>query len=246
MCSPRKQMMYQSSLVAAIKVGGKVLKEFENKVYLPYGSEYKIYLKNLDPSRRVKVEVEIDGSSGQKALVLDPKQEFSLDRFLSTANKLKFIERTETIENHRGIKASDGLVVLTYCFEALALPAPHWHSGITLDSMPVYGALNYPPGVRGLQSYDTPTAALNSVQTSTSGITVPGGESKQSFRNTTFKESTDRHVLTFELLGESPYEVLVTEPVSTRAAVECPTCGHKEKIDAKFCSECGTSLKLYR
>lgn len=236
-------MMYQSSLVAAIKVGGKVLKEFENKVYLPYGSEYEIYLKNLDPSRRVKVEVEIDGSSSQKALVLNPKQEFSLDRFLSTANKLKFIERTETIENHRGIKASDGLVVLTYCFEA---PAPHWYSTAVCNSMPVYGKLNYPPGVRGLQSYDTPMAALNSVQASTSGITVPGGESKQSFTNTSFRESTDRHVLTFELLGESPYEALVTEPVSTRATVECPTCGHKEKVDAKFCSECGTSLKLYR
>jgi hypothetical protein len=237
-------MMYNKSLVAAIKVGNKVLKEFDEKVYLPFGSEYEIYLKNLHASRRVRVEVEIDGSSGSKALVLNPKEEFTLDRFLTSANKLKFVERTENIEKHRGVRPCDGLVVLTYCFEE---EQPQWAlMTATCDSFsPWVKPLNYPPGVRGGTKGLTAQASYSSVQVNNTGITVPGGKSDQSFKDTSFRASSETATIVFQLLSMSSQEVTVVEPVLTKTKITCSTCGHKETAGAKFCSECGTSLVVY-
>ena len=53
-------MMYESKLAAAIKVNGKVLREFnKDTVYIPFGSEYSILLKNLNTKRAI---VETGGS----------------------------------------------------------------------------------------------------------------------------------------------------------------------------------------
>jgi len=43
-------MMYESKLAAAIKVDGKVLREFKDTVHIPFGSEYTVLLKNLNTS----------------------------------------------------------------------------------------------------------------------------------------------------------------------------------------------------
>ncbi len=37
-------MVYNNKLVVAIKVAGKVLKEFGDVVYIPFGSEYTVQL----------------------------------------------------------------------------------------------------------------------------------------------------------------------------------------------------------
>ena len=52
--------MYQSKLVASLKANGKVLREFKDKVYVPFASEYSILLKNLN-TVRAEVHVYIDG-----------------------------------------------------------------------------------------------------------------------------------------------------------------------------------------
>ena len=44
-------MMYNNKLVAAIKSNGKVLREFGEEVYIPFGSEYSILIKNLHSVR---------------------------------------------------------------------------------------------------------------------------------------------------------------------------------------------------
>ena len=41
-------MMYHKKLVASIRTNGKILREFKDTVYLPFGSEYSILLKNLN------------------------------------------------------------------------------------------------------------------------------------------------------------------------------------------------------
>lgn len=108
-------MMYKKNFVAAIKVGGKVLRESNDRVELPFGSEYSILLKNLD-SVRVRASIQIDGSDAVEGLVIQPNSEIEIERFLRSTgsldqgNRFKFIERTAKIEDHRGIKADDGLV----------------------------------------------------------------------------------------------------------------------------------------
>lgn len=114
--------MYNQKMVATIKVKGKILREFKDTVYIPYGSEYVISLKNLHTSRAV-VNVFIDGDNVvPNGLVLNAGQTVDLERSiknnnLTEGNRFKFVERTEKIENHRGIGAEDGLVRIEFQYE---------------------------------------------------------------------------------------------------------------------------------
>lgn len=165
--------MYGNKLAAAIKVNGKVLREFKDTVYIPFGSEYAITLKNLHTTRCV-VNVFIDSDNiVPGGLVLNAGQSIDLERSikngnLTEGNRFKFIERTETIENHRGIGVEDGLVRIEYQFE---IPRPiiniadqYWKQTPTWSSGPYYGAT----GSTG--SFNV-NGALRSVDTS-SGNTV--------------------------------------------------------------------------
>lgn len=115
-------MMYESKLAAAIKVNGRVLREHGDTVRMPFGSEYSILLKNLN-TKRALVNIFIDGQNiVEGGLVLNAGQEVDLERFvkngsLTQGNRLKFIERTSSIEEHRGVKLEDGLVRIEFQFE---------------------------------------------------------------------------------------------------------------------------------
>jgi hypothetical protein len=114
--------MFNSKLVASIKANGKVLREFKDTVYISFGSEYSILLKNLNTVRAL-INVYIDGDNVVPGgLVLNAGQEVDLQRAirngnLSEGNKFKFIERTGNIEDHSGIKLEDGLIRVEYQFE---------------------------------------------------------------------------------------------------------------------------------
>ena len=119
-------MMYNQKLVASLKANGKILREFKDTVYCPFGAEYSILLKNLNTVRAL-VNVYIDGENQTPGgLVLNPHQEVDLQRGikngnLTEGNCFKFIERTGAVENHRGIKLEDGIVRIEYQFE---IPRP--------------------------------------------------------------------------------------------------------------------------
>lgn len=115
-------MMYQNKLVASLKANGKILREFKDTVYCPFGAEYSILIKNLNTVRAL-VHVYIDGESMlPDGLVLNAGQEIDLERSikngnLNEGNRFKFIERTGKIEQHRGVKLEDGLIRIEYQFE---------------------------------------------------------------------------------------------------------------------------------
>ena len=119
-------MMYQNKLVASLKANGKILREFKDTVYCPFGAEYSILLKNLNTVRAI-VHVFIDGESMiPDGLVLNAGQEVDLERSikngnLNEGNRFKFIERTGRVEQHRGVKLEDGIIRIEYQFE---MPRP--------------------------------------------------------------------------------------------------------------------------
>lgn len=115
--------MYSNNFVVTVKVNGKILREDRDSVFLPFGSEYSILLKNLN-SIRAQVKVGIDGVDATDGTPLIVPANFSLEleRYirngnLDSGNRFKFIERTQKIEEHRGIRAEDGLVRVEYQFE---------------------------------------------------------------------------------------------------------------------------------
>ena len=128
--------MYQSKLVASLKANGKILREFKDTVYIPFGSEYSILIKNLN-SVRACVNIFLDGENVVPGgLVVDPGRTVDLERWvkngnLSEGNKFKFIERTAAIEDGpRGIKLEDGLVRIEFQFEKpRPVIQPRWVPG---------------------------------------------------------------------------------------------------------------------
>jgi len=113
-------MVYKDRFVAVVKCNGKVLREKDDTVTLPFGSEYSLLLKNLE-SRKAVVNVSIDGQDVvDGSLILDPNSEVELEGFLKgyqVKNKFKFIQKTEEITKHRGDRIDDGVIRIEYRFE---------------------------------------------------------------------------------------------------------------------------------
>lgn len=256
--------MYSNNFAAAIICSGKVLREFGETVYLPFGSEYKIRLKNLNSSR-VKVKVEIDGECvTDGGVVIGSRQTLDLERFirngnLDQGNRFKFVERTAKIENHRGVRVDDGVVSISYEFES---------EFSTLIAYPKStGYRDYSPrtkGIGGMAVSDcawndagpvnivasalncAPTASLNSsIPVNDAGITVEGSLSNQSFSTTRWNGTVGGvHVLNIRLLGETEANSPIRQAVTVKTKAKCKTCGTINKATAKFCGECGTSLNI--
>lgn len=155
-------MMYSNNFAAALLVNGKVLREFGDTVYLPFGCEYVIRLKNLNSSR-AKVHIEIDGEDvTEGGLVVDAFGKIDLERFirngnLSKGNRFKFIERTANIENYRGSKAEDGIISIRYEFE-ITKPT------FDLNTMPLVDYKgSQVSNFGGRMSYRTPTKGIDPI-----------------------------------------------------------------------------------
>jgi|GEM_PF-944013 len=114
-------MMYNQKAVVAIKANGKILREFKDIVYVPYGTEYSIFIKNLNSVRAI-FNLEIDGTEVcPGGIIVNANSEVEIERFvkdLSKGNRFRFIERTKSIEDGpRGIKADDGLIRVSFQYE---------------------------------------------------------------------------------------------------------------------------------
>lgn len=246
--------MYESKMAAAIKVSGKVLREFKDTVYVPFGSEYSILLKNLNTTRAV-VNVFIDGEDMVPGgIVLNAGQEVDLERSvkngnLNEGNKFKFIERTGTVEQHRGVKLEDGLVRIEYQFEQPSRPIV-WNTTQIGGIYPQGSILRNTTG-DGIWPAGSVTCSANYTASATSafvnqvndaGITVPGSKSEQKFSTTYVGtlEST-KHSMVFKLLGGEA----VKQAVTVKHKPKCVTCGKQNKATAKFCIECGTALEIF-
>jgi len=132
-----KKMMYNNKLVASLKANGKILREFKDTVYIPFGSEYSFLIKNLNTTRAL-VKIYIDGDNVvDGGIVLNAGEEVDLERYvkggnLKVGNKFKFIERTQAIEDGpRGVKLEDGLVRIEFQFEKPVQVRPNpWNTPI--------------------------------------------------------------------------------------------------------------------
>lgn len=125
-------MMYNNKFVATVKSGGKVLREVGDTVYLPFGCEYSILLKNLNTVRaEVRITIDDEDVLGGNSIIVNANSDLELERFLkdlSKGNRFKFIERTASVEQHRGVGATDGLIRIEWQFER-PIPRTPFYNG---------------------------------------------------------------------------------------------------------------------
>jgi len=268
--------MYESKLVASLKANGKILREFKDTVYIPFGSEYSFLIKNLNTTRAV-VNIFIDGDNiVEGGLVLNAGQEVDLERSirnnnLTEGNRFKFIERTGAVEAHRGVKLEDGLIRIEFQYEKPYIPpvmkGPSWisASGAISTSYNVNGlmrgadfskngafaqaqattAINDYCADNGIESV-TAHDSMATMDWNDVGITVPGSKSTQKFQTVTMGAmEAEKHTIILKLLGETPDNKPVLNPVTVKAKSKCVTCGKLNKATSHFCTECGTALAIF-
>ena len=107
-------MMHHDNFVVAVKAGSKFLRDTDGIVKIPFGSNYSLYLKNLN-SRDAVASVSIDGKDvlDENRLVVRANSSVDLLGSLngsSVKNSFKFVEFTENIENKLGYSPEYSLV----------------------------------------------------------------------------------------------------------------------------------------
>lgn len=246
--------MYGNKLAIAIKHNGKILREFKDVVYLPFGSEFSVLVKNLE-NRRVKFTLSIDGADALDGthIVVPANSSTEIKRFIrngnmDTGNSFKFIERTAAIsDGPRGNRIDDGIVRIEYWFE---LPEIRYTKSLLTNYIPPYGeyystnSVSYRSigdvcGAAGGSLSATAQSATNDV-----GITVPGSVVDQKFVPASyFNAEPTSSVLVLKLSGATENGEIAA-PVTVKANQKCVTCGQVNKMTSKFCSGCGTCLTV--
>ena len=235
--------MYKNKLVCCILVDGKILREFKDEVYIPYGSEYSVMIKNLN-FVRASVKIEIDGKpvfENNQALVVAANSKTVVERFVSNnnaGNRFKFVQRTDAVEKHMGVGAEDGLLRVSFQFEK---PLPRISSAlrahVTTDADVTY------TGATDRSFTKNPKMILCSAQSDV-GVTVAGSISTQKFETVaSFPLEDQTDVLVLHLLGDIGQN-LVTNAITVKTRLVCETCGTSATTSSKFCSECGTCLEF--
>jgi hypothetical protein len=112
---------YQSRFIAVVQVNNQTLREKDGVVYIPFGTEYSILMKNLS-SRRALVSVSIDGRDvlGGHRLIVDANAERLLERFvenLDSGRRFKFVHKSKEVVKARGDKIDDGFIRIEFAFE---------------------------------------------------------------------------------------------------------------------------------
>lgn len=254
-------MVYSHGLAMAVKVDGKVLREVGGDVFLPFGSEYSVTLKNLS-GRRAVVHVDIDGQRmTDSGLVINSGGSVDIERAIGgnlfEGRKFKFIEKTEEIEKHRGNRVDDGLVRVTYQFErptptVIWTQPPSWHThewggnnfiltGNTIGDRGLSGSIA--TGTAADMGSVTYTSSVQASAMNTDGITVEGAKSDQRFNLVTVGSLEDEtHSVVVRLRGATG-EMRVASAVTVKTKKTCSSCGRSWPWNQEYCGKDGTYLR---
>jgi ribosomal protein L32 len=244
--------MYKNNFVAVIKCDGHILREQGGStVYLPFGKEYSVLLKNKD-ARRALVDIEVDGKNvlnGHK-LVMNGNETQEIMGFMKNMNKsnrFKFIKKTRDIQKYRGDRLDDGLVRITYQFEhppVLNIISPRiktfasgrsdWTTSSYSDQK---SSFTY--------SCNCNSTLKSSAPRADEGITVKGNRINQNYQYGNIGSlDPDTHTIVLHLKGSSTTtKKLVKRPLTVKTKLTCSTCGKRNRSTNKFCFNCGTYLE---
>lgn len=262
-------MTYKKRFIATVKHKGKILREQNGQVRLPFGSEYSILLKNLESVNAV-AEITVDGKDVLKGnrIIVAPNSSIELkgfmDRAITVKNRFRFIEKTDEIRNFRGDRPDDGIIRVEFKFEKKLDPIWYTYPGQPSIIEPYMKrsfsgdnvfASSQTMGAGSAYFSNTCCAA----PANEDGITVKGSQTRQVFCYDDVGTLEDQsHVIILRLKGTvthmTPRKVKdtmvlkskvskVRKPVMARTKLQCSSCGRRWKSSFKFCPNCSTFLE---
>jgi len=236
--------MHKNNFIVSIKSNGSVLREFNDKVYIKFGSIYSIYLKNNE-SRKALADIYIDGKCVMKGLIISANSYVDLERFYEKNNdkghKFKFIEKTERVSAVRGDFPEDGIVLVKWRFEKVKYTDLTYTNAALVYRSYMKGFGDVTLGT-GLSNDVTLTSNMPTFSTS-KGITANGEYSNQKFISGYIGELEEiEHTISLELIGKNDNDEKIEKTIEVKKSNICPTCNLKNKSINKYCRECGTYL----
>jgi ribosomal protein L32 len=246
--------MYKNNFVAVIKCDGHILREQGGTVYLPFGKEYSVLLKNKD-ARRALVEVEVDGEnvlSGHKLVMNgnETQEVIGFMRDMKKSNRFKFIKKTRDIQKYRGDRLDDGLVRITYQFEKppvlnLVFPYPYTRT-FGPDTHNDWTTSSHSGRNKSFSySCNYNTTLRSSAPAVDEGITVKGNQVSQNYQYGNIGLlDPETHTIILHLKGaRATTKKLIKQPLTVKSKLKCETCGKRNRSTNKFCFNCGTYLE---
>jgi hypothetical protein len=255
--------MHSEKFVCSLKINGMYLRDESGVVKIPFGTDYTLYLKNIN-SRDAVVKVSIDGKDvlDGNRLVVRGNSSIELLGFMKgqeVKNNFRFIKLTQEIEDRLGYSPEDSLIRIEVWYEKAK---PTVQEFTYVHHQPWYPYWNeYPYGVRWISGgghttcgnsmpnvvscYNTSYGDANAAATYTSdvGITVGGKECEQNFGSAYVGDLEDQsHVMVLRLSGYKSNNEKVETVTTTKGTIKCSTCGRENLYKDKFCSNCGTFL----
>lgn len=261
-------MVYKNNFIAVVRYKGRIMRDVDGTVSLPFGSEYSIRLKNKD-SRTAVVRIEVDGEdvmAGHRYIVPGNSTR-ELEGFLKglkATHKFRFIKKTKEISKFRGDRIDDGIIRIEFWYEQTAQVTPwvtvypstgtyHYSNDFTLTDNsgtcgPIQQLYTQTAGdiSSGLKSSTIACSHEVAAPKSDEGITVKGTKADQNFQygNVGVLE-TQSSVIVIRLKGQVKRKGKVEKirkPITVRTRIQCPTCGRRWKSHLKFCGNCSTAL----
>lgn len=255
-------MVYFSKMVVALKINGKFVREQDSVVKIPFGSEYNLFLKNLN-SRDALVKINIDGSDvlDGNQIIVRANSSIELEGFMQgnkVKNKFKFIEITKEIEEYRGIKGEDSLIRIEVRYEKeKPIFRPHydiWYTGTwnvhdssyTWEGNDDNVTYTKTSSIGGCSSRNEPavfSCLTSNVNNSDLGFTAMGSETYQQFHNAyigDLEENSYVHII--KLSGYHENKDKVKQVITTKTKLICSSCGLQSSSENKYCPRCGTFL----
>jgi len=240
-------MVYNEKLIVVIKSKGKILREFtNNEIFIPFGSDYSILIKNKDITRKAILNIKVDGKDvlDGNSLVVNSDSDVELEGFLKNdivKNKFRFIEKTEEIYNFRGDFLEDGLIEVNYKFEQRTYKSNFRNK----RNINVMGDYCHPDLTCSINEPNIGYCCNTNY--SEEGITVPGEKTSQSFVYSNVGPLEDiTHNIVIKLKGKhnsgKRNKKRIKKPVTTKSKIQCQTCGRRWRSNLNFCGNCGSYL----
>ena len=247
--------MYANGFVVAIKNdSGQVLRESsDQEVFLPFGSEYTILLKNKN-DRKAVAEIQIDGTNalGDRRIIIPAYGEAKVERFcidgdLSAGRKLKFVS-AESGEVQDPTSGENGIVQVKFWLEKPQPQGNMYYSTILRsgDSPMQFGSdgsRGFAKGVN-LRASDASSVSFSSaceqicMPDSDVGATVEGRHSGQVFSEG-HTGPLEFHSTTITLRMKGSKTPVTVQ--SSRTSY-CTNCRGTVKRSDNFCGKCGKQV----
>lgn len=248
--------MYKNGFVASVVSDGRIVEDKNEVVALPFGSEYKLRLKNKT-TRDAVVGVFIDSkcATEQGDLIVHANSMVELERFVSnvySGSKFKFVASDPLLDKNED-NPKNGIVEIRFRLTKMPTERIIYHHPIEEEHHYYYPRVSSPKitwtqplpyhtntwcvGATTTGSINANIQYCNAISDVSDGKTVEGSHSDQRFSYSYIGalEETET-VIRLRLVGFDA-KGCCTEP-----KIYCSKCGKAFYDESKFCSVCGNKL----